>query len=309
LREVATDEGVSGYPARAVGSVVFRNPVNDDPPRGMLRIREMYANWLLIFGRTGNFDYKLLHEDVSRSNGVSVEDLKLLETTPAALGGLGMYPPGPVGVKIAVSEDVQDWSFTSTPKILRSLADTLVTTRTDAATAVKYLEKKWLKAIFPQALVRQRKEPDAAERIQVPTPLDAEARNYLSSGIPLSPNVNPRLGPSKAEAVRELEPLETWWMTEESKTDAILVKKRCMRRVYLDWVKGNLPFSPPTVPNYLPAIVGQQYKLIARTWWAWCLTHTKVTYDLVVKAAIRAEDETRLALRGRNSTEGIVINA
>lgn len=91
LRKLITEDGAKGYPARAINTIFWRNPVNADPKQGMIRASEQMNSWMTLGSR--GMDWlsvgRLMVRDLSKGNGVSKSDVRKLLSTPKAAGGLG----------------------------------------------------------------------------------------------------------------------------------------------------------------------------------------------------------------------------
>lgn len=89
LRQVGrVGQGSSGYPVRALGSVLWRNPLSADPPNGDERGRELLHNWAVLKSRGGNVE-QVMRADLGQALGISRELLEDWLSTPAAVGGPG----------------------------------------------------------------------------------------------------------------------------------------------------------------------------------------------------------------------------
>lgn len=303
LREVAFDGVVAGYPARAVGSLVFRNPVNSDPISGMLRVREEYGSWKLLFDRSGVYRWDMCREDVSRGNGISITNLLLLEKTPAAVGGLGLIWDDTLvwGASMISSDLERDWTFARTPPAVGKVAAKYNIDKT-------WLTGHWLKNVVPRSKVVKKLDPDKIELVKIPEPIS----NYY---LPLSgPDawMTPRPDYSKYSEIQiaffiDEDPLSTFWMTEESKVAAKYISKHCSRRVYIDWVRGKLPWSMPIVSGVIAISTSTLLEQYSAYWWTWVLGHWKVSYSLVERAAVSCEKDVRKAALTRNNTDKYVI--
>jgi hypothetical protein len=111
LRQVTTEGRVCGYPARALGSILWRNPINQDRPTKEDRLNEIVSKWLVMMGRVRDMDappewreWMLL--DASRATGLSRAEVEQWIHTPATLGGKGLQPWVDVGLEIQSEEVV-----------------------------------------------------------------------------------------------------------------------------------------------------------------------------------------------------------
>lgn len=92
LRKIITENKVDGYPARAVNSVLWRNPVNRPPSPGQDRMSEMLSQWAVVLNR---FEIPLkvligtIASDIAGANETSPAVVRDWIYTPASLGGGG----------------------------------------------------------------------------------------------------------------------------------------------------------------------------------------------------------------------------
>lgn len=94
LRRVAQGGLIRGYPARAINSLLWRNPIKNEPPKGRERVSELASNWWVLFQRgcDEKLVMKALVDDVFRANKelfLTKDRLQQYLFTPAALGGAG----------------------------------------------------------------------------------------------------------------------------------------------------------------------------------------------------------------------------
>lgn len=91
LRKVITPDKVKGYPARTINSILWRNPVNPEPPKGKYRASEILNQWSSLISRGASLERCLpyLIRDISHACDISKDDVKSLLSTPKCLGGLG----------------------------------------------------------------------------------------------------------------------------------------------------------------------------------------------------------------------------
>ena len=95
LRKYSDDEKVSGYPLRGLGSLMWRNPITIDQPKGLLRMTEQVRSWNLVMSRgySQKEGTKHMFRDIGWGNSISRKEVISVLSTPASLGGVGYYPP------------------------------------------------------------------------------------------------------------------------------------------------------------------------------------------------------------------------
>lgn len=100
LRKIIMPNIVDAYPARAVNSIFFRNPVNMPPAPGAVRVGEMLSQWNLFLGRLGvsigmlkdTTYWGMVLQDIASANEVYPTDVDNWMHTPISLGGGGFVP-------------------------------------------------------------------------------------------------------------------------------------------------------------------------------------------------------------------------
>lgn len=304
LREVAYRGRVRGYPARAVGSLVWRNPVNPEPAKGALRIKEMYSGWKLLFDRTGVYEWNLARKDISRGNAISVADLEALEITPASVGGVGLFPPV-VGVQwkvISVGQENRGWTWSQLPPFAHSLSKRY-------PVSADGLSKIWLNGVQPAEVTQRKYDPSIVSDVTTVIPIFRAMLKGNIIGIPIQAQADPSLPPSVVAVYQS----ERWdnpdWLAAESKLYYSRIERVCSRGVLRDWIEGKLPFNAPMVIGFSPSVVAPTHNQVSAYWWGWCLLQGKVNRSLVIRAGVTAELLTREAMLGLDPTRGIVISA
>lgn len=301
LRQVAWRGRVGGYPARAVGALVWRNPISREALKGELRVRETYKSWETFFSRMGNRNDRLMIADVTGSSGISAEQLLELERTPAAVGGLGVdicYTGEWAKMGPGVADS--DWHWHELPRVAKELG---------AAWHVPPAEiaHTWKGNIEPSGTQKYIVVPGKVERVEKLVPILGAQMPMAPATAPMFPRPEPGVPPSVVETVRENEPLQDWWMDTESRMWADRVRRTASRRVYIDWVQGKLPFKAPIVRQVSDLTVSQVHSGRAGNWWAWALGRSKLNYRVVERAAISAEIDTHRVCAARTVTEGIEV--
>jgi hypothetical protein len=96
LRQLARDGNcLTGYPARGITALLYRNPTSREFNVGEDRIFELAQNWLTV-GRRCQTDIQKLEShmiaDISAANGISKQTVRDIIHAPAYYGGLGLEP-------------------------------------------------------------------------------------------------------------------------------------------------------------------------------------------------------------------------
>jgi hypothetical protein len=96
LRRVLDSNVLTGYPARSVNSIMFRNPLSERETVGPERIRTAFAKWKLFCERIGNtllrgsfFWREMISDCVNSSPGLTRELVENMVVVNPRLGGIG----------------------------------------------------------------------------------------------------------------------------------------------------------------------------------------------------------------------------
>lgn len=301
LRQVATVNSVRGYAARAINSILWRNPISMDPAEGDIRVRELCTNWAILIGRgcdDASVERQMLR-DISGSmqSTISAECFSAWLRTPAAAGGLGaIYPYVMDGAKLvpAVLENrlvVEERSITGLTRVLSKWGD---------------LAKPDMVSDFAQGVLSAPgqyvlKKPPTFERVRV---------DYSRIGTTVLRNGNKDLHPKwdvklptslRTQVVNELfrdrhfegiidllEPAQQAFARD--------LLRRMTRRVWFDWVSGKLPFSIPLVFGWSQPYVSVIYHKILNHEFSLLLLKHHISYSDVYNCAITCEQKCHLLL-------------
>jgi hypothetical protein len=297
LRQVAEGGGVSGYMARAVNSLLWRNPINKDPVGGLLRAREQLTSWNVIIGRGGNVKRTVDHmvRDIAGGNGLSFGQVWELLRTPASVGGLGALKPSPEGNWLAMTEG----TFSVRPRIEWSSIHGLDDEKKYWSDRGIELTDKMLydSVVDKLEFTRVRKEVVAGSVFEVDPVVPILREIDGGGGIPITA---PRPKGERKTVVgdivmREMVRRRDWTRLEEFFVDPSWswCSKRILqhggRRVWVDWVLGKLPFSQPVVFGCSGLMVSVQWKEVVKGYWSYVVGRQKFSYKTVLRAAIAAE--------------------
>jgi hypothetical protein len=301
LRQVTDVDSIHGYPARAVTSLVWRNPVGAEPLRGEERIRELVGSWNDVFSRTGRWDehcIRLMVHDVAASNVCSVEDVWRILRTPAAYGGVGMLPC-----------DESRWLGIRKGRRRRGWvaggSSAAVILAESWGVAAETLERMWLDNIEGPHQGGDVYEAGELFEPRKEAPVVVASFNLAGSRPPFVVMLRPEIPPSVATAlVEECIVRRDWgYLRAFVDTDCLYYyddfKSRLSRRVFLDWLQGRLPFSTPIVLGWSSLATSDIYGFAARGMWAWAIAHHRVSMSLVQRAAYTAEIHTKDSLLGQ----------
>ncbi|GFM95180.1 RNA-dependent RNA polymerase [viral metagenome] len=295
LRMVTSGDTIGGYPARAVSSLVWRNPVTRESLRGEERVREMVTSWMMLFSRMNVWDEaaaRMMANDVARSNKVAFDDVWATMYTPACVGGMGIpwtwkgVQPGWKRFNKGVS--VKEWRLTRIPPMAFELSGRY------GGSAEDY-SKAWTDNIEgpgKQRITYEGGGVEDVEQIQAVTRLSIPD---ISGGSSLASRPNPNFTPSVYAILLEQYLREKRWddipglLHMSSRPIFSLITTKCTRAVQIAWLRGRLPFSTPLRPGWSSLATSVLYKPLAKWMWTWCLTKSHVGMDLVRRAAYAAE--------------------
>lgn len=115
LRLVADHGEVMGYPSRAINNILWRPPVNADPPAGELAIRQQLQQWNLLVARGADSAacHHFMLMDMCGRSALPRDLIERFLTTPAPLGGCGLVSPHvDRGVFLAIRQKLPEKQFT-----------------------------------------------------------------------------------------------------------------------------------------------------------------------------------------------------
>jgi len=301
LRQVAFKGVVHGYPARAVPSLVFRNPVTRELFPGEERMREMITSWAQVFNRVGEYRWELAINDVANSNRVSKDVVRRFIITPAAMGGMGFRMQfNEKWCKVTkgkVTKHVQLGSI----KIASNQRAVLVERGISEEDYARYLAKN---LDYPDSTDKTFKRFEVVEMEPDVRPWKHARLITDEGGFPLAARACNTIPPTIASIVKEqlmrrpdLE-LSRWWLAKELKPYADWVWTRFSRAVWIDWIGDKLPYKTPQREGWSPAACSVIYKGLALYQWHSVISRSSETVkaNRVRRSAVTAESLLDAAL-------------
>ena len=307
LRQVALWKGnrgdVSGYPARGILSLLWRNPVSKDPTAGLLRAREQLKGWNLMIGRGCDKlnVYNQMFKDITQANGISNDELAVLLRTPASLGGLGYWTNHTrkglkleIGIKRTegkiVLETVKglDWNISELKRV-----------------GMPVTKMEAVSFIIPNLeLLHANKEIVRGEISEV----DVIKRYYNESnggkGVPLTPRVNEEipktlsgLALSKAKERKDWQWIEHYYIEEADRAISNKILKSGGRSIWLDWIENKLDFSAPVIPGWSETAVSVMFNELVQSYWTKVVSMHRFSRYAVKRAAVTCEHYVREKIR------------
>jgi hypothetical protein len=311
LRQVPRKGVVSGYPARGLTSVLWRNPVNRDPQAGILRMREQLSQWNILLGRGMDEERVLYHakQDMARANGITVEEVDRLLHTPASLGGLGFLP--------TEDEDRLLGFTTGNKRVQQTLIDRGLGGIGEELGQWKGLGRE---------ISRERAVRFCSDFLELPEAKIEVKRGELEQVKWISPlNWKPNVGPNVAlEAYMDATLPRTFgrlalelaieekdwdwisdvWLAVELRLISKSIQTRGGRGLWIDWLLGKLPWATPIVPGHSELSTSVWYNRYAGYLWSQVIGRWKFGRDLVKRAALTAEIYTYKAMRASDVRQG-----
>jgi hypothetical protein len=300
LRQVITSSDVSGYPARAVTARLWRNPVSDEQPKGLLRLREVVAGYGTLIGRGVDRELALREcvIDAAAGNDITQEQVRRLLTTPAALGGLGALQWRGEDL-LAVEEGRVEPRFTPLVKDRQLKWAMSRLSRLGIAIPVGTLKAaltaNLIGAGLPVKIVYGKVVDVDRAPVRLPKP--------WSTGIRLFSRHNAQLPKAFASTAlefaireRQFEWIRNVWVDERDRLLARTVEKRGGRRVWFAWLRGKLPFTTPICMGWSALRVSAIYTQLAEGAWNELLSRSRFSWTSVIKAAMAAETWTWVQL-------------
>jgi hypothetical protein len=304
LRQVAVWKGsrgdVSGYPARALLSLLWRNPISKDPVAGMLRAREQLKAWNMMIGRGADKMnvYREMFRDITQANGMSGDEFAGLLRTPASLGGFGFWQSSSLtpsnGKKLDVGEVVTqpvidhrtirglDWNISELTRLGMEVSK---------ADAVRYIVPN---LEFSHA----RQEIMKGKVSDVWIPSSSRWIGTEAKGVPLTPRVSevmPRtlagLGLLKAKDRRADDWIQNVYIDTNDREVSRRIRQRGGRGIWLDWVDDKLSFAAPVVPGWSETAVSVMFDELIQSYWTKIVGYNSFGKDIINKMAIACENQ------------------
>lgn len=302
LRQVAEINEVSGYCARGVNAILWRNPISMDPAEGDVRIRELVSSWFTLVGRGANWlrVKAMMFSDIrgSLKQGVSDDLLERWLRTPASVGGMGaiipyvrnavILQPGTLVNKLEIDPRsvvgldrvIQKWGALVGDKEIKTFASSVLNAprMMDLTSPTHFIE---VKLDYPKigeiVLVDKLKNKVPRWRKDLPSTLRSEVLSRL-------------IKEKKFQDIFSL-------LEPESREGAKNLWGKMTRRVWLDWVQGKLPFSVPFVLGWSIPYVSSIFAKITNFELGNLFLRHHITYSDVVNCAIICELKLHQLLR------------
>jgi hypothetical protein len=321
LRRALDENGMSGYPLRAVNSILWRKPVSQGLNDRGARLLETMESWKLLADRLGATEiWEEAVTDCVRGTGFRREEIKSWVNTPTVLGGFGLevdWSGEGYGLKEEVSVELDD--------VVEERVAVLGNAK-GIHESVKLwgplVGEKRLTDWWNQVLTVRGLPPAGSESLQkvawrnsgwsVHTPSVGRGVGLSAIGVTTLPDGRQLSGIMSGLWLEELveakddEAILFDWM--KKKQVGIYVHSRVGRRVFYDWCLGKLPYRAPRawgrsgdISGALWLPIGQQAwnTVLTRGWWTpvnnrkgYLVLLRRRSYSSVTQSGIDAERES-----------------
>jgi hypothetical protein len=313
LRQVIEPNVVWGYPARVVGSLLWRSPISRDPVAGELRFRESWENWNLFMSRGMSAERTIGHavRDLANANGISEDEARIIISTPAAVGGMGS---GPISRPSAIQ--VPTWLSISAGSVQQKVSvksSALPGLRADVArwsALGRHVDESMISQFtlrtltFPTA--KKDVTPGRVTKVEPIYPKKVSEAKFLpQGGWPTQGNRRHTLPSILSNEVlerairdKDYDWIEQVYLNPDLDYVSSAVRSKSSRSVWLAWVTGDLPYRVPIVPGWSTAVVGHYYSFFSRfSFRSLYLNKHKITKLDILRAALAAETSVVSYLR------------
>lgn len=289
LRITTDEKGTTGYMARAIPSLCWRNPVNRDPPAGSLRLSELMANWATAIGRGACNFMGMMVVDMARSNKIKKDEVMRLLATPASLGGLGYLEPVGQMLRVEAPQFKNTWSLQGSPPILDTFP---------AETRSEIL-KSYASSIHASSGGVELVKQFTLKSVQLPKLVTGfSVRRERTTRFPTAPRSEKGVRPSVAQAYNRIsattyDESETW--DEDTKAAFKYIKTHANRDVLDKWLSARLSFNVPVVPGIGNIQMSTLSAEVFRSAYDWFFNLTKMTGGVFRRLAYTVEVHLREA--------------
>lgn len=114
LRRVLDNKVLTGYPARSITSICFRNPIQEKEPKGMDRMRSTFSKWKLFAERSNKtiesswFRRNYIKDTLAGTPEISRTQLESWMYQDVQLGGLGLGQNRSVKIQLETRQPEYD---------------------------------------------------------------------------------------------------------------------------------------------------------------------------------------------------------
>lgn len=295
LRLVCTQDQVLGYSARAVASLIYRNPTNPNPPPGTSRIREMADNWNLVFSRnkedaSSNLTSMMI-SDISKANRISFKDTYDILHTPSTFGGCGLTPYTNDMKQVESPKPIVHWKYHTLPPLAH-----------DQRHSPEQVADVWIGNLTPNKKVRKTFLPFTIKKVLDRVNVYQSVPINMSAHTIMSISFNHTIGPTDIELYKHdinaarnkkqvlaicdacVDPLDIGKVHGYSR----LMTTRVLKAL----VTSKLPKNVPIVPGWGALPVSVVYSTLYDSILASRFKGRKIGWNTLLKVAMTAEHYT-----------------
>lgn len=288
---------VYGYGSRMVPGMLLRKPGVPEPKEWELRMESTTANWLRLLARGAQASTVVwfLLRELGQVSGWTPDILIAWLTTPAQVGGYGLYPYAERWVEKAVITAQPAASFSGYGGLFDELAHTAGLGSEEAAAVVH----RRLRGV-PMRL-EDDKQRAAAKARHYKVRLAAYDRMFAPGlPCPLSPVADDRWAPVQVEMMRhalagavrddDLDTARTLAIRLSERNGELFtrVQSATSRGVLKAWLTSRLPFTPAKVASWAERWTGATSARLFEQIWGGLLNRSSVGHETVLAAAIFA---------------------
>lgn len=319
LRYIFTSDSILGVPVRAVCAVLWRKPTSQPMLDELMKGRDIVSNWMLLRSRLRNDVsekfFELMVSDLVYGLKLTREEILAYLATPAAFGGLGCDATFKSDIWFRLEPGVMRSKF----EVISPLSGLKDIKIKFSSTYSKFDSLKFDKDIVASVLdpkmfgrlVKPRKvsiiKPFSDLRLSRFVLLNAQAIKRLPKprfikGLPVTGRsllIDQMIRNKDYDNIHSV-------IDQEQRDLSIKIEKNGGRHVWLDWIKGKLPYSPPPDSGFNMSIVSEIYDdILSKVYYSElvsgkgtnlfklkCLAmySSKVTFDIVQKLPVFYSD-------------------
>jgi len=343
LRQVAEPGLVSGYLIRGVNSILWRNPSSKDPPGGMLRAKEQLKAWNLVIGRGADESValRMMKRDISRGNGdLPLDVVEALLYTPTTVGGLGLYrdlgkyewyefKPGVIERDtevrahevVGLDKELSDYESLGF-NITKEEAIKFIEPSLSMEDAKEEVIPGGLKPVPRLHLLIDRVPMKDTFYVEEDLEVEYTFGESLivptwerSNSIPLAAVPNHELPKTLSGLIldkaldygfktKDWTKVELEWLQPGLASTSRNIRERGGATVWVNWLRGKLPFHPPVILGWSDMVPSFLYKLVVAKLWARTVHRNKFNMSYIKRVALTAEDMTRELVMKRHVRMG-----
>ena len=308
LRQVSEPGLVAGYLSRIINSILWRNPISRDPPRGLLRAEEQATTWNTAAGR-GARPVKVKHHmltDISEGNGgLSHDEVMRVLHTPKALGGIGFWPIDPDLEFLALRKGRTHVKGRLLMNKVVGGREAMQQIRNSGLDVTERDFEGWWKDRLELTDAPVEVEPG---KLESTTRLKGTRLPHYrwdgTKGWPLKARPSDRMGRTFAmdalrTALAQRKPPIAWieevWLDPMQRDFSVTIRRRGKMSIWRDWLTDGLPYATPIIESWSalkPSVIAED---LAGRYWMWLNRPGGPSYgsDSVRRSALAVELMTR----------------